>query len=116
MGPTDNRRSERVIVDVPIAIRGESSDHRPFQEETFTVTVSAHGALVMLGTKVAVGQKVTLLNPANWDEREAKVAYMGREHAGLAQVAIEFTKAAPEFWPISSPPQSWNAPKTFGNR
>ncbi len=63
MAQPENRRSERVLADVPVAIRGESADNRPFQEETFTVTVSAHGALVMLGTKVAVGQKVTLMNP-----------------------------------------------------
>ena len=88
-------------------IRGASEDDRPFQEETFTVTVSAHGALVMLGTKVAIGQKVTLLNPKTWDEREGRVSFMGREHAGLAQVAIEFLKPAPEFWPISSPPSGW---------
>jgi hypothetical protein len=107
MAQPEHRRSERVLADVAVAIRGESADHRPFQEETFTVTVSAHGALVMLGTKVALGQKLTLLNPKTWDEREGRVSFMGREHAGLAQVAIEFLKPAPEFWPISSPPTGW---------
>src|SRR5271156_1084987 len=94
MAQPEHRRSERVLVDVAVAIRGESEDHKPFQEETFTVTVSAHGALVMLGTKVALGQKVTLLNPTTWDEREGRVSFMGRQHAGLAQVAIEFLKPA----------------------
>jgi hypothetical protein len=107
MAQPEHRRSERVLVDVAVAIRGESEDHKPFQEETFTVTVSAHGALVMLGTKVALGQKVTLLNPTTYDEREGRVSFMGRQHAGLAQVAIEFLKPAPEFWPISSPPTGW---------
>jgi len=109
MAQPENRRSERVLADVPIAIRGESADHSPFEEETFTVTVSAHGALVMLGTKVAIGQKVTLMNPKNWDECEGRVSYMGREHAGLAQVAIEFLRPAPEFWPITSPPPGWKS-------
>ena len=107
MAQPEHRRSERVLVDVAVAIRGESEDHKPFQEETFTVTVSAHGALVMLGTNVALGQKVTLLNPTTYDEREGRVSFMGRQHAGLAQVAIEFLKPAPEFWPISSPPTGW---------
>jgi len=103
------RRSERVLLDVPVVIRGESPDQRPFQEETFTVTVSAHGALLMLATQVFPGQKLLLLNPANWDEREGRVAYTGRVHAGLAQVGIEFTQPAPDFWPVSSPPPDWKA-------
>src|ERR1700733_1954758 len=109
MAQPEHRRSERVLVDLAVAIRGESEDHRPFQEEAFTVTVSAHGALVMLGPKVALGQKVTLLNPKNWPEREGRVSFMGRDHAGLAQVAIEFLKPAPEFWAIHPPPSGWKS-------
>jgi hypothetical protein len=103
------RRSERVLLDVPVILLGVSADHRSFREETFTVTVSAHGALLMLQTKVALGQKVTLANPGNWDERAARVAYVGSDHAGLAQVGIEFEQPAPQFWPVSSPPSNWNA-------
>jgi hypothetical protein len=88
-------------------ISGKSADQKPFREETFTVTVSAHGALVMLAERVDLGQKLVLMNPSNWDEREGRVAYMGKVHAGLAQVAIEFARPSPEFWPISSPPANW---------
>ena len=109
MPNTAMRRSERVLLDVPVVLLGVSTDHRSFREETFTVTVSAHGALLMLQAKVALGQKVTLANPENWDERPARVAYVGGDHAGLAQVAIEFEKPAPQFWPVISPPPNWNA-------
>ena len=102
------RRSERLLLDVPVVLLGESVDHRPFRETTFTVTVSAHGALLMLETKVALGQKVTLANPENWDEQVARVAYVGGDHAGLCQVGIEFERPAPRFWPVSSPPSNWN--------
>jgi hypothetical protein len=105
----DIRRSERVLIDVPLMISGKSADHETFREETFTVTVSAHGALVMLAAKVAVGQRLLLMNPANWDEREGRVAYMSKVHGGLAQVAVEFARPSPEFWPVSSPPASWKA-------
>jgi len=101
------RRSERVLIDVPVVIRGETADHRAFEEETFTVTVSAHGALVMLATQVTLGQTLLLLNPKNWDEREGRVAYRGPDHAGLSQVALEFTLPSPDFWPLSSPPPGW---------
>jgi hypothetical protein len=103
---TAQRRSERVLLDNPVVIRGQAGG-RMFQEETFTVTVSAHGALLMLEAEVSLGQKLVVMNPKNSDEREARVAYKGAVHAGLAQVAVEFTRPAPEFWQMDSPPESW---------
>jgi hypothetical protein len=104
---TGQRRSERILLDVPVVISGGSADHLTFREETFTVTVSAHGALVMLATKVTLGQRLVVMNPQNWDEREGSVSYLGPDRAGLAQVAIEFAGSAPEFWAISTPPTDW---------
>ncbi|HXY79215.1 MAG TPA: hypothetical protein VEI08_01120, partial [Candidatus Bathyarchaeia archaeon] len=102
------RRSERVLMDVPVIVSGEFPDHRSFREETFTVTVSAHGALMMLATKVKLGQRLVVTNPANDDTREVRVAYLGSPHAGLSQVAIEFARPSPEFWPVSPAPADWN--------
>jgi hypothetical protein len=107
MAFTAQRRSDRVLADIPVVIRGQSGS-RAFDEETFTVTVSAHGALLMLEAEVTLGQKLTVMNPKNSDERQARVAYKGAVHAGLAQVAVEFTKPAPEFWQIDAPPENWN--------
>ena len=108
MEQVEQRRSERVLFDAEVVIRGESANHKLFQEETFTVAVSAHGALVLLAAKVDLGQKLVVLNPKNWDEREGRVAYTGPAHAGLAQVAVEFAAPSPEFWAMSSPPADWH--------
>jgi len=102
-----NRRSQRILLDVPLIVRGESEQQRSFQEKTFTLAVSAHGALVLLASPVEVGQRVVVMDPKSWNEREGKVAYRGRPHAGLAQVGIEFAQPAPEFWPIKSLPSDW---------
>ena len=107
MAQTAQRRSERVLLDVPVIVSGESPDHRSFHEETFTVTVSAHGALMMLAAKVRLGQKLIVQNATSHDEREGRVAYLGSPHAGLSQVGIEFFRPAPEFWPVASPPSNW---------
>lgn len=109
MGQLGVRRSERVLYDTQVVIRGESTNRQNFQEETFTVTVSAHGALVLLAAKVKLGQKLVVRNATSQDEREGRVAYLGPVHAGLAQVAVEFTRPAPEFWAVSSPPPDWHA-------
>ncbi len=108
MAQTGQRRSERVLMDMPVMVRGKSANQVDFQEETFTVTVSAHGALMMLATRVALGQELVVVNPKNSDQREGRVAYLGAAHAGLAQVAVEFYEPAPEFWPIYPRPADWN--------
>jgi hypothetical protein len=102
------RRSKRLFLDVPLLIRGEAKDKSPFQEETFTVTVSAHGALVVLGTQVTLGQRVLLANPKRQGEREGTVIFLGPPYAGLATVGIEFAHPAPEFWAVDSPPPDWD--------
>jgi hypothetical protein len=104
------RRSRRVILDVPLVICGKAKNDGSFREETFTITVNAHGGLIVLENQVALGQKILLMNPKTWDEREATVAFVGSTHAGLAKVGFQFTQPAPEFWAISSPPADWNMP------
>ncbi len=110
-GQLGQRRSERILLDVPVVICGESAEHPTFREETFTVTVSAHGALLMLAAKVRLGQKLIVMNPQNWDERSATVAYLGPDRAGLAQVAVEFAEPSPQFWAVDLPPADWQLGK-----
>jgi len=102
------RRSKRVILDVPLVVRGHREDKHPFREETFAIRVSAHGGLVVLENRVSLGQTVVLMNPKNWDEREATIAFLGPPYAGLATVGVEFARPAPEFWALSAPPVDWN--------
>ena len=101
------RRSARVLLDVPVVIRGESPEERGFREETFTVTVSANGALVMLAAEVSLGQRVMLRKLTDSIEIQGRIAYVGMPHAGLTQVGIELDQPSPEFWPISQPPTDW---------
>ena len=106
MAAAEQRRSERILIDVPVVVQGMPDgvgDDHAFQEETFTVTISPHGALVMLAAGVSLGQRITVRNALNQREQEARVAYKGALHAGLAQVGIEFLRESPEFWPLDQP-------------
>jgi hypothetical protein len=101
MGPTaqaERRRSPRRILDVALIVRGQTAEQQPFQEETFTISVSAHGALVLLATKVTLGQTIILMKPESRQEQEGRVSRLGSLYGGLAQVAVEFSQPAPEFW------------------
>jgi hypothetical protein len=96
-------------VDIPVVIRGESPEEQAFREETFTVTVSANGALVMLAAEVSLGQRVVLRKLTDSIEIPGRIAYVGMPHAGLTQVGIELDRPSPEFWPVSEPPTDWMA-------
>jgi hypothetical protein len=95
----ERRRSPRRLLDIPLIVHGESSENQPFREETFTISVSAHGALVLLAAKVALGQRVVLARPGTKQELEGRVSRLGSPYGGLAQVAVEFSQPVPEFWP-----------------
>jgi hypothetical protein len=97
----ERRRSPRRLLDVPLIVRGETAEHTPFREETFTISVSAHGALVLLASHVALGQTIILVKPETRQEQEGRVSRLGAPYGGLAQVAVEFTQPVPEFWPDS---------------
>jgi hypothetical protein len=99
---SERRRSQRVLMDVPLVVRGETTDKRPFQEETFTIVVSAYGALVVLAAKVELGQRLVLVNLSTRDEQDCRVAFLGPPYAGLSQVGLEFPRPAADFWPAAN--------------
>ncbi len=98
----ERRRTQRVLLNVPIMVRGQSKDNRPFEEETHTLLVSAHEAMVLLHADVSLGQRLVLLNLNTKREREGHVIYRGMTYAGATQVAVEFTQPASDFWPIDN--------------
>jgi len=38
------RRSQRLLLDVPLVVSGEADGKKAFREDTFTLVVNAHGA------------------------------------------------------------------------
>ena len=94
----ERRRSERILRDVSVVVRGASTDSQPFEEETFTISVSAHGALLMLASRVTLGQTLFVRNQLTNDERPARVAGFGNPYGGIAQVGVEFPEPAGDFW------------------
>lgn len=95
----ERRRSERRVLDVPILVVDDSAGDQGFKEQTFTISVNAHGALVVLSTRVALGQRLRLRDPETQREIEARVVRFGPPFGGLARVGVEFTRPAPDFWP-----------------
>ena len=105
------RRSMRVLLSVPITVVGRNAKSQEFTEETRTLVVNAHGALIALAASVAAGQKVTVSNKATQASLECRIVYLGSSQAGRVQMGIEFERPFPAFWQIDFPPDDWVVPE-----
>jgi PilZ domain len=106
-GPDANRRrSQRVILSVPVTVSGDAAKGK-FTENTKTLVVNAHGALITLAAKVTQGQQLQLTSVSNPEQQVCKVVYIGPTVQGHTQVGVEFTKPAPHFWHVAFPPENW---------
>lgn len=112
-GPDNSRRrSQRVILTMGVTVGTvEGPKVTPFEEETHTIVVNVHGALVVLAGPVTKGQKLRLTNRATREVRMCRVASMGPTSEGKTQIGIEFLKPSPDFWQISFPPEDWVVPE-----
>jgi len=102
-----SRRSRRIDLDVPVVVHRPPNEGPRFSENTKTLVVNAHGALLALKGMVAPRQKLFLQNKASGEQQECRVVSVNHEMAGPPTVAVEFTKPAPSFWRVAFPPADW---------
>jgi hypothetical protein len=103
----NRRRSQRVLMAVPVRVSAQSGAGLPFDEETHTRSISAHGALILVSTQVYRGQRLTLSNVQTKAALECVVAHVDRRQSGHPQVGVEFTLPNPMFWHVAFPPKDW---------
>src|ERR1700674_947467 len=103
----NRRRSQRVLMTIPIRVSGQSGAGLSFEEETHTRAISAHGALILLSTQVHRGQRLTLSNVQTKAELECIVAHIGKHQSSQPQVGVEFMLPNPMFWHVAFPPKDW---------
>jgi hypothetical protein len=103
----NRRRSQRVLLRIPVQVIGQGTDKKPVSEMTHTAVVSAHGGLIYLSLKVTVGQAIILKNPETNEEQLCRVARADPAPDGRTEVGIEFVKAAPTSWRVAFPPSDW---------
>ncbi len=103
----NRRRSQRVLMTVPVRVSGKSAAERPFEEETHTRAISAHGALILVSTPVWRGLRLNLSNVQTKAALECVVAHIDKRPSHRTQVGVEFTLPNPMFWHVAFPPKDW---------
>ncbi|HXZ14012.1 MAG TPA: PilZ domain-containing protein [Candidatus Sulfotelmatobacter sp.] len=95
------RRSPRVASSVPIWLRREDPG-RTWEEETWTLTVSRHGAGIVCHHPIEKGGRVVLCRRDRGSRAEARVVYCRFDSEGRRQIGVELLDRD-DFW---DPPKS----------
>ena len=104
-----NRRSERLELHVPVVVYRRSGEGPPFYENSQTLVVSAHGALIPLKGLVATQQRLLVQNTNSGEQQECRVVSINNELTGPCKIAVEFTQPSPRFWRVAYPPADWTS-------
>jgi hypothetical protein len=102
------RRSQRVCLSVPVVVSKAEAGKPSASEETRTLIVSAHGALLELRMAVNPGDVLTLKHQKTEEELRCRVVNFGAEQSSKREVGVEFEVASPRFWRIAFPPADWS--------
>jgi PilZ domain-containing protein len=106
----NRRRTQRILVRVPVRVSAHHAPAAHFDEETHTLALNAHGALILLPTSVGKGQRLELLNIATGDRAECIITYLGHRQGDRIEVGVEFILPNPQFWHVAFPPKDWTQP------
>jgi len=100
-------RSQRVLMQIPVRVRGKDLGGRSFDERTETLAIGAHGALVLLQARVASGAHITLKHNYTGEEQECHVKHLGPPRKDKAEIGLEFSQPRADFWRVHFPPEDW---------
>jgi hypothetical protein len=103
------RRSQRLLLRVQVLAEREAKDGQSAKEDTETLAVNAHGALILLKPPVDESEQISLTNKKTGELQKCRVVYLGQMESGRIQVGVEFTQPSPQFWRIVFPPEDWGA-------
>ena len=106
------RRSERVVLRIPLTLSMTAPDGKRVRIEALTQVVNAHGGLLDVGIEVSAGQKLLLGNPKTERIEVCRAVRVEKSDEIRFLVAFEFDIPAPHFWPVTFPPEDWQVPKT----
>ena len=102
------RRSQRILLSIPIVVSGRQANGTAFSERAKTQVVNAHGAAIQLRIPVLSGQELRIKNVATNEEITCTVADINPGTTEVPEVGIAFAKPCPSFWRVAFPPEDWS--------
>ena len=102
----ERRRSTRLKVHIPMLARPQATNLRWY---AMTVAVNAHGCLLAMDSKPAIGTRLLLCTLTSPLEQSGTVVRVSepQDDGSSFKVAFEFDSPMPDLWSLHSPPQNW---------
>ena len=101
------RKGGRVLMRVPVEVRGTAQDGSVLEESTHTSVVGALGAMVRTSRLLQIGTVVVVTNRFSQQTAKFRVAWVGEQQTdGLWEIGIESLLPLEDFWGVRFPPKS----------
>jgi len=100
----EKRRSERVLIRVPIEVKGETMNGQKFEDAGYTAAVNRNGALVLLTARLKPDSQLTLTNKFTQETETFRVIWSAEKPTeGRHEAGIEALNPRDDFWGIRFP-------------
>ncbi|MFQ5817868.1 MAG: PilZ domain-containing protein [Terriglobia bacterium] len=100
----DRRRSQRVLIRVPVHLHGFTKQGKRVNEKSEAIVVSRSGALLKTESELKPGSDVDLENPSSHQSARFRVVWTSdRRTEGRWDIGIEFRSGDATIWGIEFP-------------
>ena len=99
----ERRRTARAVVTIEMSVTGVDERKEKFKFITRTVSVSAHGGVILLEAPLPVGQKFQMVNEFNRKKAACQVLSVRLGRDGKLHGAFELLCAETNFWSMAFP-------------
>jgi hypothetical protein len=96
-----------VLLRISVQVRAQFEGEPALVEDSSTLVVNAHGALIALAMRVRAGQKLVLRNWNTAKEMDCRVVHVRYKPGDKSEVGIAFGFPNPGFWNLDFPPPDW---------
>jgi hypothetical protein len=104
MKTQNQRRTDRVIIEMPVEVTGVDVTGVKFSEHGHTLTISRHGATIVLNRKLAPGLRVAICPITSKKESSALVMGQLGGQSGVHVYGIALLEPNMNLWGIQFPP------------
>jgi hypothetical protein len=105
---SNRRKSQRMLMRTAVRVSGYDEFGSAFKENTYTISISPLGALILISSSVKMGQRLVLLNKQTKAFVECTVVHKGEQQAEGLEVGVQFASPNPTFWSVRFPPSDWS--------
>jgi hypothetical protein len=98
------RQSTRVVMRVPVEVRGTAADGSPLEESANTGVIGVLGAMIWLSRRLQIGSEVEITNRFSQQTARFRVAWVKHQREGeLWETGVESLRPLDDFWRVRFP-------------